>query len=89
MSSSGSLYVAPSSGIVFRARRKGCLNAYLDPLANNDRVESPSRDHSLNLRDLGAATVDMFATVYNTPLPQFMSPIPELQALAIHALSQG
>ena len=56
MSSSGSLYVAPSSGIVFRARHIGCLNryAYLDPLANNDRVESPSRDHSLNLRDLGS-----------------------------------
>ena len=36
----------------------------------------------------GTPTVDMFATVHNTHLPQFMSPIPEPPALAIAALSQ-
>ena len=30
----------------------------------------------------------MFATVHNTHFPQFMSPVPEPQALAIDALSQ-
>ena len=36
----------------------------------------------------GTPTVDMFATVHNTHLPKFMSPVPEPRALAIEALSQ-
>ena len=36
----------------------------------------------------GTPTVDMFATVHNTHLPQFISPIPEPRALVIDALSQ-
>ena len=32
--------------------------------------------------------MDMFATVHNTHLPQFISPVSEPQALAIDALSQ-
>ena len=36
----------------------------------------------------GTPVVDMFATVHNMHLPQFMSPVPEPRALAIDALSQ-
>ena len=36
----------------------------------------------------GTPVVDMFATVSNSRLSQFMSPIPEPQALAVDALSQ-
>ena len=36
----------------------------------------------------GTPVVDMFATVHNTHLPQFMSPVPEPRALVIDALSQ-
>ena len=36
----------------------------------------------------GTPAVDMFATVHNTHLPQFMSPVQEPRALAIDALSQ-
>ena len=37
---------------------------------------------------LGTPVVDMFATVLNASLPQFMSPIPEPRALAVNAVSQ-
>ena len=37
---------------------------------------------------LGTPEVDMFATVSNSHLPRFMSPIPEPRALAVDALSQ-
>ena len=36
----------------------------------------------------GTPEVDMFATVLNSHLPRFMSPIPEPRALAVDALSQ-
>ena len=36
----------------------------------------------------GTPVVDMFATVSNSHLPRFMSPIPEPRALAVDALSQ-
>ena len=36
----------------------------------------------------GTPAVDMFATVHNTHLPHFMSPVREPQALAIDVLSQ-
>ena len=51
-------------------------------------LESPFRYHGRDLRDVGFPTVDMFATVHNTQLPQFMSPIPDRQALAVDAVSQ-
>ena len=58
--------------------------------ANNDRVESPSRDRNPNLQDMEISNSGLICfTVYNTHLPQFMSLIPEPQALAIGALSQG
>ena len=59
--------------------------------ADIDRVESPSRNRELNFLSLGdgrTPVVDMFATVSNSRLPQFMSPIPEPRALAVDALSQ-
>ena len=37
----------------------------------------------------GTPVVDMFATVSNSRLPQFMSPIPEPRALSVDALSQN
>ena len=43
---------------------------------------------NLIFRLWGTPVVDMFATVHNTHLPQFMSPVPEPRALAIDTLSQ-
>ena len=43
---------------------------------------------NLIFRLRGTPVVDMFATVHNTYLPQFMSPVPERRAPAIDALSQ-
>ena len=45
---------------------------------------------SVNLifRLWGTPVVDLFATVHNTHLPQFMSPVLEPQSLAIDSLSQ-
>ena len=54
--------------------------------ANTDRVEPPPRDREAYLR--GTPEVDMFATVSNSHLLWFMSPIPEPLALAVDALSQ-
>ena len=42
-----------------------------------DRVGSVSRDCNTDLQDVAIPTVDMFVTVHNTQLPQFMSLIPE------------
>ena len=56
--------------------------------AHNNRVESPPRKSEPDLRDLGTLSMDMFDTVHNTHLPQFMSPILEPRALGIDALSQ-
>ena len=53
--------------------------------AHHDRVEVVNRIFRL----WGTPVVDMFDTVHNTHLPQFMSPVPEPQALAIDALSQA
>ena len=51
--------------------------------AHHHRVESPPRNSEPNIGTWGTASVDMFATVHNMHLPQFMSPVPEPQALAI------
>ena len=59
--------------------------------AHHDRVESPPEVVNLIFRLWGTPVVDMFhymfATVHNTNLPQFMSPVLEPRALAIDALS--
>ena len=51
---------------------------------NKDKVESVTKI----FRTWGFSTVNMIATVHNTQLPQFMSPIPEFQALTVDAPSQ-
>ena len=56
--------------------------------ANTDRVVPAPRDRESYLRVWGTPEVDMFATLSNSHLPRFMSPVPEPRALAVDALSQ-
>ena len=55
------------------------------------RQSGPStQDRGSYLQGLGhTRSVHMFATLLNSHLPRFMSPIPEPRALAVDALSQG
>ena len=46
-------------------------------------MESPSQDRDKDLQDVGISDSGVFATVHGTQLPQFMSSIPEPQALAV------
>ena len=55
---------------------------------HHDRVEAPPEVVNLIIKLWGTPVVDMFATVHNTHLPQFLSQVPERRALAIDALSQ-
>ena len=71
----------------------GCLNVIADCLSRpNQPVTTEWSLHPEIVTQLygtwGTPTVDMFATVHNSHLPQFMSLIPKPQALAIDALSQ-
>ena len=52
--------------------------------ANTDRVVPAPQDRESYLQGLG----DMFATLSNSHLPRFMSPVPKPRALAVDALSQ-
>ena len=80
--------------ITLRARHiPGCLNVISDQLSlPNQPIMTEWRLHpevvNLIFRLWGTPVVDMFVTVHNTDLPQFMSPVPEPRALAIDALSQ-
>ena len=56
--------------------------------ANTNRVESPPEIENRIFGLWGTPEVDIFATVSNSHLPWFMSPIPEPRALAVDALSQ-
>ena len=80
--------------ITLRARHiPGWLNVVADRLS---RLKQPittewSLHHKVErliFRLWGTPVVDMFATIHNTHLPQFMSLVPEPQALAIDELSQ-
>ena len=77
-----------------RARHiPGCLNVIADRLSQpNQPITTESSLHQEIVKQIfgmwGTPAVDMFATVHNMHLPQFMSPVPELRALAIDALSQ-
>ena len=51
------------------------------------RVPGPQAPHQL-FGVWGTPEVNMFATLSNSHLPRFMSPIPEPRALAVNALSQ-
>ena len=57
--------------------------------ANIDRVVPPPRVRESIFRLCGTPEVDMFATVSNSHLPWFMSPIQEPRALAVDALVSG
>ena len=81
--------------IIVRARHiPGCLNVIADHLS---RPSQPiSTEWSLHpeivkriFRLWGTPEVDMFATVSNSQLPRFMSPIPEPRALALSQDWQG
>ena len=80
--------------ITLRARHiPGFLNVIADRLSRPNQpimTEWSLDPEVMNLifRLWGTPVVDMFATVHNTHLPQFMSPVPEPRALAIDALSQ-
>ena len=60
----------------------------LSESANIDRVVPTPRDREPHLQGLGTPEIDMFATLSNSHLPRFVSPIPEPRALAVDALSQ-
>ena len=56
--------------------------------ANTNRVVPTPEIVRRIFRVWGTPEVDMFATLSNSHLPRFMSPIPEPRALAVDALSQ-
>ena len=83
-----------AQNIIVRARHiPGPLNVIADHLSRPNRPIST--DWSLHpeivkgiFRLWGTPEVDMFATVSDSHLPRFMSPVPEPRALAVDALSQ-
>ena len=83
-----------AQNIVVRARHiPGCLNVIADHLSRpNQPISTEWSLHPEIVSRIfgvwGTPVVDMFATVSNSRLPQFMSPIPEPRALAVDALSQ-
>ena len=83
-----------SQNIVVRARHiPGCLNVIADHLSHPDQPIPTewSLDPEIMTRIFrvwGTPEVDMFATLSNSHLPRFMSPVPEPRALAVDALSQ-
>ena len=56
--------------------------------ANTDRVVPTPEIVKRIFRFWGTPEVNMFATLSNSHLPRFMSPVPEPRALAVDALSQ-
>ena len=83
-----------SQGIIVWARHiPGCLNVIAYHLSRpNQPVPTEWSLHpeivSRIFRVWGTPEVDMFATLSNSHLPRFMSPVPEPRALAVDALSQ-
>ena len=86
------LHWLEAQNIIVRARHiPGCLNMIADHLSRpNQPVPT---EWSLNPEIVkrifglwGTPEIDMFATVSNTHLPRFMSPVPEPRALAVDAL---
>ena len=80
--------------IVVRARHiPGCLNVIADHLSRpNQPIPTEWSLHPEIVKRIfrvwGTPEVDMFATLSNSHLPRFMSPVPEPRALAVDALSQ-
>ena len=83
-----------SQDIVVRARHiPGCLNVIADHLSRpNQPIQTEWSLHPEIVKRIfrfwGTPEVDMFATLSNSHLPRFMSPVPEPRALAVDALSQ-
>ena len=71
----------------------GCLNVIADHLSRpNQPIPTEWSLHPEIVKRIfifwGMPEVDMFATLSNSHLPRFMSPVPEPRALAVDALSQ-
>ena len=80
-----------AQNIIVGARHiPGCLNVIADHLSlpNQPILTEWSRNRGTYLQGSGTPEVDMFATLSNSHLPRFMSPIAEPRALAVDALSQ-
>ena len=83
-----------AQNIVVRARHiPGCLNVIADHLSRpNQPISTEWSLHPEIVSRIfgvwGTTVADMFATVSNSHLPQFMSPISQPRALAVDALSQ-
>ena len=83
-----------AQNIIVRARHiPGCLNVIADHLSRpNQPISTEWTLHPEIVKRMfriwGTPEIDMFATVSNSHLPRFMSPIPEPRALAVDALSQ-
>ena len=83
-----------AQNIIVRARHiPGCLNVIADHLSRpNQPIPTEWSLHpeivERIFRVWSTPEVDMFATLSNSHLPRFMSPIPEPRALAVDALSQ-
>ena len=83
-----------SQDIVARARHiPGCLNVIADHLSRpHQPIPTEFSLHPVIVKRIfrvwGTPEVDMFATLSNSHLPRFMSPVPEPRALAVDALSQ-
>ena len=83
-----------AQNIIVRARHiPGCLNVIGDHLSRpNQPISTEWSLHPEIVKRIfklwGTPKVDMFATVSNSHLHRFMSPIPETRALAVGALSQ-
>ena len=83
-----------SQNILVRARHiPGCLNVIADHLSRpNQPIPTEWSLHPEIVRRIfrfwGTPEIDMFATLLNSHLPRFMSPVLEPRALAVDALSQ-
>ena len=83
-----------AQNIIVRARHiPGCLNVIADHLSRpNQPIPTEWSLHPEIVKRIfrvwSTPEVDMFATLSNSHLPRFMSPIPEPRALAVDALSQ-
>ena len=83
-----------AQNITVRARHiPGCLNVIADHLSRpNQLIPTEWSLHPRIVRRIfrvwGTPEVDMFASLSNSHLPRFLSPIPEPRALAVDALSQ-
>ena len=83
-----------SQNIIVRARHiPGCLNVIADHLSRpNQPIPTEWSLHPEIVERIfrvWGTPVDMFATLSNSHLPRFMSPIPEPRALAVDALVSG